>query len=96
MTGLFQPLFQSGEITYLLLAVLAAEALFFVKIHWQAPGLLASRLAGLASAGCVVLALRAALVQDSWTTMALFLSLSFLFHFVDVLQWLRLAKHQPH
>jgi hypothetical protein len=96
MADFFEPLFQSGQITYLLLAVLAAEALFFVRAHRKAPGLLASRLAGLASAGCVVLGLRSALLQDTWMTVALFLSLSFLFHFVDVLQWLRLVKHQPH
>jgi MFS superfamily sulfate permease-like transporter len=84
-------LFQTGNIALLVLAIMAAEALFFARYFKRFPGMLL----GLAAGACLVLALRAALLQQGWTSIALFLSLSFVFHVMEILQWLRLAKHQP-
>jgi hypothetical protein len=86
-----EALFQSGNIALLILAIMLAEAMFFVRYLRRFLGMLA----GLAAGACLVLALRSALLQQAWTSIALFLSLSFVFHVVEILQWLRLAKHQP-
>jgi MFS superfamily sulfate permease-like transporter len=84
-------LFQTGNIAWIVLAIMAAEALFFARYFKRLPGMLL----GLAAGASLVLALRAALLQQGWTSIALFLSLSFVFHVMEILQWLRLAKHQP-
>lgn len=86
-----QSLFQSGNVAFIIVAIILAEGLFFARYIKRYPGLLA----GLAAGAFLVLALRAALLQQSWTVIALFLFLSFAFHILEVLQWLRLAKHQP-
>jgi hypothetical protein len=83
--------FQSGEITLLLLAVMLVEALVFMRVIKRMPGLLM----GLGAGAAMVLALRAALLQQHWSTIALFLTLSFGFHILEIRQWLRLAKQQP-
>jgi uncharacterized membrane protein len=86
-----EALFQSGNIAFLIAAIMLAEALFFAKYFKRLPGLFA----GLAAGACLVFALRAALMQQAWTSIALFLALSFVFHILEILQWLRIAKHQP-
>jgi hypothetical protein len=49
-------------------------------------------LGGLGAGACLVLALRAALLQQGWPQIALFLAISFVFHAFEVRQWLRQAK----
>jgi hypothetical protein len=86
-----QALFDSGQITLFVIAILMIEALVFAIYFRRIPGVLA----GLAAAACLVLALRAALLQQTWMSIAFLLSLSLLFHIMEVMQWLRRAKHQP-
>ena len=86
-----ESLFTSGNVAFLIVAVMLAEALFFARYVKRFPGILA----GLAAGACLVFALRAALLQQGWTSIAFFLALSFVFHALEILQWLRLAKHQP-
>ncbi len=87
----FEALFQSGNIAILILAIMLAEALFFARYLKRFPGMLA----GLAAGACLVLAMRSALLQQPWTSTAIFLSLSFVFHVLEILQWLRVTKHSP-
>lgn len=84
-------LIASGWITLLVLAVLTAEALayvFFIKR-------LRAMLPTLAAGGSLVLALRAALLQHSTGELTLFLALAFIFHVLEVRQWLKMSKLQP-
>jgi hypothetical protein len=80
------PLFASGAIVDLLLALLAAEALLLAIVrHWSGRGpplraLLASLLAG---AG-LLLALRAALAGAPWQTTASWLATAFAAHLWDL------------
>jgi hypothetical protein len=85
----FESLFQSGNIALVIIAIMVVEALLLSGLIKRFPVLLS----GLAAGGCMVLALRAALLQQSWTIIALFLGLSFVFHALEILQWLRLAKN---
>jgi CBS-domain-containing membrane protein len=87
----FEWFFQSGTVALLIAAIMLSEALFFALYFKKVPGLLA----GLAAGACLVFALRAALLQQSWTTIAIFLAFSFVFHVLEILQWLHQAKHQP-
>lgn len=87
----FEALFQSGNIAVLIIAIMLAEALFFARYTKRFPGMLA----GLAAGACLVLAMRSALLQQPWTSIAIFLSLSFVFHVLEILQWLRVTKHSP-
>lgn len=87
----FEALFQSGNIAILILAIMLAEALFFARYLKRFPGMLA----GLAAGACLVLAMRSALLQQPWSSTAIFLSLSFVFHVLEILQWLRVTKHSP-
>lgn len=84
-------LFQSGNIALLILAVMLAEALFFRHHIRNYPGILA----GLGAGAALVLALRAALLQQGTGMIAMFLSLSFVFHILEIWQWLRLTRQQP-
>ena len=87
----FEALFQSGNIAILILAIMLAEALFFARYLKRFPGMIA----GLAAGACLVLAMRSALLQQPWSSIAIFLSLSFVFHVLEILQWLRVTKHSP-
>jgi hypothetical protein len=86
-----EALFQSGNIAVLIIAIMVAEAILLAPVFKRIPGMLA----GLAAGACLVLALRAALLQHAWPSIAIFLCLSFVFHVMEILQWLRLAKQQP-
>lgn len=86
-----EALFQSGNIAVLIIVVMLAETLFFARYFRRFPGMFA----GLAAGACLVLALRAALLDQAWTNIAFYLSLSFFFHIMEIRQWLRLAKLQP-
>jgi hypothetical protein len=90
MSTNIQALFDSGQITFFIIAILMIEAVVVAIYFRRIPGVLA----GLGAAACLVLALRAALLQQTWMNIAFLLSLSLLFHILEVLQWLRHAKHQ--
>jgi CBS-domain-containing membrane protein len=79
-----EPLFSSGNVAFVVVAIMLAEALFFARYLKRFPGMLA----GLAAGACLVFALRAALLQQPWTSIAFFLALSFVFHAWEIL-------HQP-
>jgi hypothetical protein len=83
-----EPFFQSGSITYVILAVMLAEGLFLARYFKRFPGMIS----GLAAGASLVLALRAALIGQGWIVIAAFLTLSFVFHLMEIWQWLRLAK----
>jgi MFS superfamily sulfate permease-like transporter len=87
----FEVLYSSGNIAYVILALMALEALLLSRFFKRLPGLLTGLLAG----ACFVLALRAALLQQGWEIIASFLALAFAFHVTEVWQWLRLTKHRP-
>ncbi len=87
----FEALFQSGHIAFIILAIMALEGIFLARYFKRLPAMFA----GLGAGACLVLALRAALLQQGWAMIALFLSLSFVFHITEIRQWLRLLKHQP-
>ena len=80
----------SGLITLVILSILATEALFYIFYLKSLRGMLAT----LAAGACLVLALRAALLQHSSGEVALFLTLGFVFHVLEVRQWLKMSKHQ--
>jgi CBS-domain-containing membrane protein len=88
---MLESLFQSGHIAIVILAVMALEAVLFARYFRRVPGLFA----GLGAGVCLVLALRAALLQQDWTHIGFFLVLSFVFHILEIRQWLHHAKHQP-
>jgi hypothetical protein len=87
----FPALFQSGNIVWVIILIMLAESVILRNYMRRAPAMAAS----LAAGGCLVLALRAALQQQSWTYVALFLSLGFVFHILEIWQWMRIVKHQP-
>lgn len=84
----FESFYQSGQVTYLIIAVMVVEIIYFARDFKRNARLLA----GLAAGVCLVLALRAALLQQSWTMVAFFVLLSFGFHILELLQWLRPQK----
>lgn len=86
---MMQQLFQSGDIVFLFLAVMAAEALFFARHAKRFPSILT----GLCAGASLVLALRAALLDQGWEMIAVFMTVGGLFHAVEVWQWLRLARN---
>jgi hypothetical protein len=76
-------LYTGGLIADIVVAVLALEAVvlaFFVRRSPAFPQLLAGLAAGL----CLVLALRAALTNSGWQSLAVFLTLSFLAHAIEL------------
>ena len=87
----FEALYQSGNIAYIILALMLGEAVLLSRFFKRLPGLLTGLIAG----ACFVLALRAALLQQHWTVIGSFLALAFVFHVTEVWQWLRLTKTQP-
>ena len=80
----------SGLVTLVILSILAAEALFYIFYFKRLRGMLAT----LAAGACLVMSLRAALLQHSTGEVALFLALGFIFHVLEVWQWLKMSKHQ--
>jgi hypothetical protein len=85
---MIEQLYNSGNVAFLILAVMAAEALFFARHAKRLPFIFT----GLAAGACMILALRAALLQQGWMMIALFLVIGAVFHLVEILQWLRLAR----
>ncbi len=86
----FDEFIRSGTITLVILAILLVEALFYIFYFKRLRGMLATLCAG----ACLVLALRAALLHHSTNELALFLGIGFLFHILEVWQWLKMSKHQ--
>ncbi len=80
----------SGFITLVILSILGAEALFYIFYLRRLRGMLAT----LAAGACLVIALRAALLHHSLDELALFLGLGFVFHVLEVWQWLKMSKRQ--
>ena len=80
----------SGQITVMILLILAAEALFFMFYVKRLRGILPALMAG----ACLVVALRAALLHHSASELELFLALGFVFHVLEVWQWLKMSKSQ--
>jgi hypothetical protein len=85
---MIESLFTGGNIALLILLVMAIEAVVLMALIKRMPAVLFGILAGAA----LVLALRAALLQQGNLVIAVFLALSLLFHMAEVRQWLRLAK----
>ncbi len=81
----------SAAITAVILAILAAEALFYIFYFKR----LRSMLPTLAAGACLVLALRAALLHHDTTEIAAFLATGFVFHLLEVRAWLKMSKHLP-
>jgi hypothetical protein len=81
----------SAHLPIILLAVIAIEA--FVLRRWiaRAPGILY----GLLSGASLVLALGAAITQQGFPAIAGCLSLSLVFHILELRQWLTVIKRLP-
>ena len=88
---MIEEFFKSGQVAFLIVAVMLLEALFRPLFH-NAFG----HALGAGAGACLVLALRAALTAAVLDQLiGLFLALSFVFHIMEVRQWLRLAKRLP-
>lgn len=85
---MIEGLVQSGTIALFIIAVMAAEALYFAKYFKRFPAFLS----GLAAGACMALALYSALSQQGWKMTAAFLLLSGLFHATEIWGWLRLVR----
>lgn len=75
-----------GTITGVILAILVIEAVI-VSVYLLRTGRasgLPRFLSGLAAGGCLVLALREALTNGGWVMIAIFLTLSFLAHAIEL------------
>jgi hypothetical protein len=81
----------SGAITTLILAIMVVEALCCIFYFRQ----LRPMLATLAAGACLALALRAALLGHGPTAIASWLGLGFVFHVLEVWQWIKMSKRQP-
>jgi hypothetical protein len=86
-----EALIESGSVTLIILAILVAEALFYILYFKR----LRTMLATLAAGACLVLALRAALLQHGSSEIGFFLGAGFIFHVLEVWQWLKMSKSQP-
>lgn len=80
---------ESGRIADLVLLVLVIEAVI-VAIAWRRSAAGLQLLAGLVAGGCLVLALRAALVGQGTAWIFLYLALALLAHLIELrLVWAR-------
>jgi hypothetical protein len=88
---MMEKIFTLQHVPLLALAVLAAEAIILRRWLAMAPGIVWCLLAG----GALVLALGAALMGHGFIVIAPFLTLSFVFHILELRQWLIIAKRSP-
>jgi len=88
---MLEDLISSGLITLVMLAILGAEAVFYIFYFKR----LRRMLATLAAGACLVMALRAALLHHSTLELASFLALAFISHLMEVWQWLKMSKYLP-
>ena len=83
---------QSGSVSLLVVGVMILEVFLLRGFLRQLPVILISLGAG----GAMAFALGAALRGDGWHVIAILLVISFIFHILEVRQWLRIAKRlQP-
>jgi hypothetical protein len=80
-----------SHLPILLLVVIAAEAFLLRKWIARAPGILY----GLLSGTSLVVALAATISDCGFAAIAACLSLSFVFHILELRQWLTLTKRLP-
>jgi hypothetical protein len=85
---MMEQFYQSGNVAFLILAIMAAEALYFARHARRFPFMLT----GLVAGACIVLALRAALLQQGWMVVGFFLAIGAIFHIIEIWQWLRMAR----
>jgi hypothetical protein len=78
----------SGAVVWLILAVMAVEALVLARLIKSFPGILA----GLGAGGCMVLALGASLTNMGAYAVAACLAVSFAFHAVELYFWFKLPR----
>jgi MFS superfamily sulfate permease-like transporter len=82
-------LYQSGHIALIIVAIMVLEAVIFARYFKKIPAVFA----GLAAGICLVMALRASLLQQGWPTIGVFLALGAGLHVVELWQWLRMARN---
>ena len=84
---LLEELFASGRITELILMLVAVEAAVLLLLHkWTGRGVPAGQLlANLAAGATLMLSLRSALLDEPWSTTALWLLLALFAHGADLL-----------
>ena len=80
----------SGAVVWVILAVMAVEAVVLARLIKSFPGILA----GLGAGGAIVLALGAALTGRGPYVIAACLGLSFLFHLAELYFWFKLRRHK--
>jgi len=88
----FADLFASGRIVDGIIGLMLVETVVLLALQrFMGTGVRARALLPFMAAGvCLMLALRAALVDGSWTVIAGFLMLAFVFHILDIaLRWSR-------
>jgi uncharacterized membrane protein len=78
-------LIESGAFIYMVLGAMAVEALLLRRHILRNPSILA----GLTAGGCLMLALRAALIDASTLQVTIWLGASLLCHGLELLFWLR-------
>jgi len=80
-----QTLFDNGAIVLIILLMVVIEAAALIVFHQKTgrgiPAL--PLLANLIAGGCLMLAIRAALLDHSWTWIGFFMALSLIAHLVD-------------
>jgi hypothetical protein len=81
----------TNHLPLLLLVVIAAEAFLLRKWIARTPGILY----GLLSGASLVVALAATIFDYGFAAIAVCLSLSFVFHILELRQWLTLTKRLP-
>lgn len=80
-----ETLFNSGAIVLVILVLVVIEAVLLVLFHRKTGRGLATlpMLANLAAGGCLMLAIRSALLDHSWTIIGLFMALALIAHLID-------------
>jgi hypothetical protein len=85
---MIEELYKSGNVALVILAIMAIEALYFSRYYKKLPAILL----GLCAGACMILALRAALLQQNWTVIASFLVVGAIIHLIEIWQWLKIAN----
>jgi uncharacterized membrane protein len=83
---------ESGNIVFAILAAMAVEALLLRRYIAKNPAILA----GLAAGACLMLALRAALIDAGMSQVVIWLTASLLCHGIELILWMRQGKSGKH
>jgi hypothetical protein len=83
-----EDLITSGAVVWLILGVMAVEAVVLARLIKSFPGILA----GLGAGGAIVLALGASLTNKGPMAIAACLGLSFLFHLAELYFWFKASR----